>query len=692
MAIRTPLGGRGADGAGRAAGPEAAVRFDELWNDRAFLQRYCERIVGDHATAADIVQETYIRALRNLDDLERRASFVPWLATIAKRLSLNELRRQGRAAVPVAALPDEIAPADSEPARITDMREDVRAALAVLSSRERRLLLRQIGQGRSVAQLACEENTTVAAVRSVLLRARTRVREALTEAGARVLAPVAACASWARRQVHSAGVRVQQMMAPAAPVGGSFGEAVAAAAAALALVMPPLVAGASLEREVSPDTEFSADASVDAPQSPPPTVAGLAAARGRAIAEVFAPPAIEPDPAPSRATSPAPGPAPAPEGNPGGEQPGPVPPLPQNTPNPPAPDPENPANQNRAEEPEDADFEQLVYVPGSSQAGQQSPESGAGSTWSGGELFALGDTKAFCETECSVLFHSIDGGANWTKLPAKGLDAGTLLIPPDYPNDARIYALGPSGLQLSEDGGQTFAPVVAEPHGGSTAAISPGFSSGDPRILIGSSPGWVYNAERDMTTPFPGPFSASPYVNFTFADDGGKTVYAGAVDFASGKGQAVVFRCTQDGCGSGAELVGPAEPPRMMVSRSGNNPGVVFAWNTNRLYRSADGGLTFSRLTSLPKVGAIREVVDDGAGRLYVAAAAGPDATGGILVSTKGGTDWTRVLAGGPTDGGIAQLVTLSDGSLLAARTVAAGGGVLCSTDGGTTWASRCQR
>ena len=76
-----------------------------------------------------------------------------------------------------------------------------------------------------------------------------------------------------------------------------------------------------------------------------------------------------------------------------------------------------------------------------------------------------------------MLFRSLDGGATWKRLPARGFLGGSLLAPPS-PSDTRIFAMGSAGLQVSLDGGLTF--IAAAPNSvviAGSAAISPALFS-----------------------------------------------------------------------------------------------------------------------------------------------------------------------------------------------------------------------
>jgi RNA polymerase sigma-70 factor (ECF subfamily) len=52
------------------------------------------RIVGGHADADDIAQETFVKAYLALGDFRGDSSFFTWLYRIAVNLSLNEVRKQ----------------------------------------------------------------------------------------------------------------------------------------------------------------------------------------------------------------------------------------------------------------------------------------------------------------------------------------------------------------------------------------------------------------------------------------------------------------------------------------------------------------------------------------------------------------------------------------------------------------------
>lgn len=62
------------------------------------LLRYCASLSGQRSTAEDLVQETYIRAMTHLEDLEAssRSQRRSWLYKTARNLYIDQVRRLSR--------------------------------------------------------------------------------------------------------------------------------------------------------------------------------------------------------------------------------------------------------------------------------------------------------------------------------------------------------------------------------------------------------------------------------------------------------------------------------------------------------------------------------------------------------------------------------------------------------------------
>jgi RNA polymerase sigma-70 factor (ECF subfamily) len=181
------------------AAPRTAIPTAALEEHRALLTGHCYQMLGSVHEAQDAVQETMLRALRNLDRFEGRASLSTWLYRIATNVCLDALTdRTRRRARPfetgpsgtvddplvekprthwLEPIPDAcILPPDGDPSELAILRQSVRlafvAALQHLPPRQRAVLLLTEVLGWSASEVAESLDTTVAAVNSVLQRAR----------------------------------------------------------------------------------------------------------------------------------------------------------------------------------------------------------------------------------------------------------------------------------------------------------------------------------------------------------------------------------------------------------------------------------------------------------------------------------------------------------------------------------------
>ncbi len=176
----------------------AAPAFAELEQHRRALTAYCYRMLGSPFEAEDAVQDTLLRAWKNLDRFEGRSALRSWLYRIATNVCLDMLSGRERRARPmdlgpnvepvesnlhvlpevtwIAPVPDALVSAEDDPALVVESRETIRlafvAALQHLPPRQRAvLILSEVLRWRAteVAELL---DTTVASVNSALQRAR----------------------------------------------------------------------------------------------------------------------------------------------------------------------------------------------------------------------------------------------------------------------------------------------------------------------------------------------------------------------------------------------------------------------------------------------------------------------------------------------------------------------------------------
>jgi RNA polymerase sigma-70 factor (ECF subfamily) len=146
------------------------------------LLRYLERIVGNAASAQEVLQETFLRVHRARERYRPEARFSTWLFTIANRLALNELRRPGRRSEHRSLEADEDGRAPLVLAADTPRMEDLLDArrdgdalersLAKLPERQRAALWLTAVEGLSYAETAKTLETTEKSVKALVHRAR----------------------------------------------------------------------------------------------------------------------------------------------------------------------------------------------------------------------------------------------------------------------------------------------------------------------------------------------------------------------------------------------------------------------------------------------------------------------------------------------------------------------------------------
>lgn len=156
----------------RVTALEDPVAFDELWSLRPFLVAVVRRLVRDQTTVEDVVQETLLRAFAHRDEIERDGLRC-YLVTIARRVSIDELRRRSRQAVPIGVISEHRGPTGEDPADICARRAvvaQVMGRIGRLSPQERAVLAQRVRQAPGPMGTA---------TRATLRRARVKLGAAL---------------------------------------------------------------------------------------------------------------------------------------------------------------------------------------------------------------------------------------------------------------------------------------------------------------------------------------------------------------------------------------------------------------------------------------------------------------------------------------------------------------------------------
>lgn len=531
MAIRAKADNLSLDYPEHAGSIAPLIDFTEVWAHRDMLRQACARLTGDASRAEDLVQETFLSALKSGERLDRRTSIGPWLTTVARRRSIDEIR--GRQRVSVVAVPPEPAPSyvddPVEQVLNQELVAQLRAAVNTLTDRERQLLLRQAAYGMSLAELAAEEQTSVASVRSVLARARHKLRVTLERNGALGVLPVPRVLVSLRDKFARWAVQFESALPALTGVSAHVGNVVVAVLAALAT----LIAGGAPVPTDSIAMVGYGDSDEPAYSAPLTTTTPVTVAQ---------PPETSPPPANPAATSST------------------VPSLPNGLTVPTLP-------------PDSADQieESSVYALTSSNDGQH--------------IFAAANTF----TAEKAIYKSSDGGATWTRLlPAQNYEGGRILLSPDYPTDPTLFAVGPKALYRSDDGGASFIPVTP---GNGDALMSPGFADGDARILTAGPRILEYWDSGKVSATHATPTGSARMLvpAGSFDSDGAVLVASTTVTTASPLTGAV-YRCTPAACSEPVVVPGADKTPYLWKSSSGS----VFAWTDSRILRSDDDGASFA--------------------------------------------------------------------------------------------------
>lgn len=596
------------------------------------LVGYCRHLTGAKAhEAEELAQETFTKAWTAWHRYAPDLPFWPWLTTMARHIWIDRRRRAERSERSLhleAALHGCSVPRPDEAVVECDERRIAVAALRSLRPQQRRLIGLKDIEGWSYEDIAAFEGVTVESVRGSLRRARGSLRQCFD----RLAGGVAAAVGW--RSLRDSARRVasgSRWAQPAVPLVWPHLAELAAGVVALAIAAGSAPVVASLPVALAGG----------APTSTPARAAeALPATLGRpsaAIADVT--------PQARRASVP-----------PGWTA---------------QPSPLDGALHDGVAAPEDAEFVEFAASP-------RFEEDGI--------VFGIGNGRSGCVQECPVLFRSLDAGASWERVAAVGFQGGRIILPPSFPSDPRVFASGPAGLQVSHDGGshfETLLPVTGP------AFMSPWFSMGDPRLVVGTAPGWEYRDDVGVATPLaftPPPASLAPTFTVAFLrrQARGGMLVGGTHPTASDAQTSAVFRC-EDDCADPAPLPGAIGAPGLLTTTAAGGGELVVAWTESSVFTSGDEARTFVR-GRLPEGARLLAVVGAEQATLLSLMEVGTGTS--LYTSTDGGGSWREV--GDVSSLGLRRVSALRGGTLLASPSARAGGGIMCSHDGGRTWERRC--
>jgi len=169
----------------RAGDPDAFRLLVERHSQPIFRLAY--RMTGNEHDADDVVQETFLRAYRQLGRFEERANFGTWLHRIAVNCALDLLRSRGRIERHYGGDPEEAemtgaASSDPQQDRLllsAELREQVSAAMERLSGNERAAFVLRHFEGMPVEEISKTLGIQVNAAKHTIFRAVRKLRESL---------------------------------------------------------------------------------------------------------------------------------------------------------------------------------------------------------------------------------------------------------------------------------------------------------------------------------------------------------------------------------------------------------------------------------------------------------------------------------------------------------------------------------
>ena len=153
-----------------------------------------QRMTGNAEDAADMAQETFIKAYNSLSSFRGDSKFSVWLYRIATNVCLDFLRSRSRKPTVSLSVEDDdgeeveldIADESQSPERLLERgltRDAVRRGLNALSPEYRQILLLREIQGLSYEEIAAALGIDLGTVKSRIFRARKKLCTFLIEDG-----------------------------------------------------------------------------------------------------------------------------------------------------------------------------------------------------------------------------------------------------------------------------------------------------------------------------------------------------------------------------------------------------------------------------------------------------------------------------------------------------------------------------
>lgn len=158
------------------------------------IYRLCLRMTGNPEDAADLTQESFLKAWRALDTFRFGSGFSTWLFRLASNTCLDHLRAQKRRPVLPLTLedndgeemtldPPDSAPTPEEALLASEEQERLNKALAQLDPQQRHILTLRVVNDLSYTEIAEILEIKEGTVKSRIARARDALRKKYQKGG-----------------------------------------------------------------------------------------------------------------------------------------------------------------------------------------------------------------------------------------------------------------------------------------------------------------------------------------------------------------------------------------------------------------------------------------------------------------------------------------------------------------------------
>jgi len=162
----------------RVAGSNDQAAFQLLVErHQAAVRRFLRRLLaGDHGTADDLAQETFLLAYRKMSSWKAKGSFSSWVYTIAYRQFL-QFRRRNAGQITLAEPPDP----GFDPAQATDAEIMLPRLMRLISPEERACLTLAYANGMSHPEISAVTHLPLGTVKSHISRGRQKLQQWLKD-------------------------------------------------------------------------------------------------------------------------------------------------------------------------------------------------------------------------------------------------------------------------------------------------------------------------------------------------------------------------------------------------------------------------------------------------------------------------------------------------------------------------------